>query len=471
MGAKVYKRKDGSWWVRTHHRGKKSEKRFGLAKKDKAQAEKVAEKINAMIALGTYAPDRITTNPKPIPLDQFLWDWHALYHETFKPRYRETSEGLIRNHLEPFFGAIDVRDLRESHLLEFANAKANPSRNTGQSWTVKRTEPLHAPTKQKPKTTRQKRIPEPRAPKAQAPSTIKNALSLLRSAMNHAVREEVIPRNPALGVGKLVARIARSSGLETKQVEAWSREEVEALLALAGQHEKRFEPMLRFLFSTGARRSEALAIKWEDVDFSRGRIHIRRSATKGEVGTPKNGKARTIVMSPSLAESLFDLLGDRRRSQLDRGWPEVPEWVFCSEVGRMLDERNVQRSWHRLRRLAQKHGVRPLGLHSARHTFASLALDSGKSIRFVADQLGHGSPAFTLETYAHMLPVEAGDMGFADFGATLPGSNGVAKRHYASPASDEPETVGDRNDEDDWIRRGMLERETGFEPATLSLGS
>ena len=55
----------------------------------------------------------------------------------------------------------------------------------------------------------------------------------------------------------------------------------------------------------------------------------------------------------------------------------------------MLDERNVHRVWDRLRRRPQdpKYGVRPLGLHSARHTFASLALDSGRSIRFVADQL------------------------------------------------------------------------------------
>ena len=280
----------------------------------------------------------------------------------------------------------------------------------------------------------------------------------------------MITRNPALGVGKVVARIARSSGLESRQVEAWTREEAENLLSLAGEHEPRFEPMLRFLFSTGARRSEALAIKWQDIDFARNRIHIRRSATKGDVGTPKNGKARTVVMSLTLAESLFDLLAQRRREQISRGWPGVPEWVFCSEVGSMLDERNVQRSWDRLRRRAQKLRVRPLGLHSARHTFASLALDSGKSIRFVADQLGHGSPAFTLETYAHMLPIEAGDMDFADFGAALPSPTGVSKRHYASPGADESGPAEGERDVDYWIGREKMERETGLEPATLSLG-
>ena len=69
MAAKVYKRKDGSWWVRTHNAGKKSEKRFGSTKRDKAQADKVAEKINAMIASATSiqrpAPKKIPNLPSP----------------------------------------------------------------------------------------------------------------------------------------------------------------------------------------------------------------------------------------------------------------------------------------------------------------------------------------------------------------------------------------------------------------------
>ena len=73
--------------------------------------------------------------------------------------------------------------------------------------------------------------------------------------------------------------------------------------------------------------------------------------------------------------------------------------------------------------------MRPLSPHSTRHTFASLALDSGMSIRFVADQLGHSSAAFTLEIYAHLLPVKVGDMGFAEFGRPP----GVTIRHQRKP--------------------------------------
>ena len=71
-----------------------------------------------------------------------------------------------------------------------------------------------------------------------------------------------------------------------------------------------------------------------------------------------------------------DLHAQRRREALERGWREIPEQVFCSEVGTAMEERNVTRTWNRLRRKAQVRGVRPLRLHDARHTFASLALAS-----------------------------------------------------------------------------------------------
>jgi hypothetical protein len=182
-----------------------------------------------------------------------------------------------------------------------------------------------------------------------------------------------------------------------------------------------------FLIQTGARRGEALALKWEDVDFDRGRIRIRRSWSKGHLSTPKNG--RGVAIPPGLASILLDLLGERRQEALARGWGDVPPWVFCSEKGGLLDERNVQRSWDRVRKRAKVLGVRPLKLHTARHTYATSALQARKSIRWVADQLGHANPAFTMRVYAHALPEEEVDLSFAEFGVAGDG----AGRRYTAP--------------------------------------
>ncbi len=141
-------------------------------------------------------------------------------------------------------------------------------------------------------------------------------------------------------------------------------------------------------------------------------------------------------MTETLTLELFDALAERRRDVLRRGWSDVPEWVFCSEAGTALDPANVGRVWNRLRRRAQKEGIRPLKLHCARHTWATMALRAGKSIRWVADQLGHSDPALTLRVYAHAVREEETDLSFAEFGGS--------ERLYPAPTQ-EGETENSRN--------------------------
>ncbi len=128
-----------------------------------------------------------------------------------------------------------------------------------------------------------------------------------------------------------------------------------------------------------------------------------------------------------------------------------------------LNPANFQRTWKRVQRRGQKEGARPLKLHTTRHTWASMALAAGKSVRWVADQLGHSSPTLTLKTYAHAMREEEVDLSFAEFGSP--------KRHYAAPPD-----LEERNNENapglnSRGRSGNLEHETGFEPATSTLAT
>ena len=338
MSAKVRSER-GSWWVVTHYEGKRRWKRVGSTKAHKREAEEIAKKINAALALGTFKPvDSRLEPPKPLPCDAELRRWHRTYSPTMKPSYETNTLGLIERHLAPYFGTRDLREIGEEDLLGFIRVKID---------------------------------------EGLAPSTIRNALAALARVLSLATRDGRIPRNPATRLGELMRRVDQRGATEVKQADSWRREEVETLLSVAKEHEPRFAPLLLLLVSTGIRRGEGLGLKWADVDFDRSRISIRRAITRGGITTPKSGKGRAVAMPSGLAEALFDLLAVRREEALRFGWGEIPEWVFPSEAGTPLDERNLSRAWYRVRRKAQKLGVRPLKLHTARHTYASMALASG----------------------------------------------------------------------------------------------
>jgi hypothetical protein len=78
-----------AWWVRTHHRRRKKDRRLGPTKGDKRQAEEIARKINAAIALGAYAPDA----EKPLPCDAALRRWLRAYEGTLKPSTAALARG------------------------------------------------------------------------------------------------------------------------------------------------------------------------------------------------------------------------------------------------------------------------------------------------------------------------------------------------------------------------------------------
>ncbi len=212
-------------------------------------------------------------------------------------------------------------------------------------------------------------------------------------------------------------RVGRRESGEVSSRDAWTRKELATLLEVARAHEPRLYPALLLAFSTGLRRGEVLGLQWADVVVKRAELCVRRSVSRGVAATPKSGRARTVAMPPSLVREIESLLALRHRQQIERGWASVPLWVFCSESGDRWDENNFSRAWRRVQRRAQKQGVRPLPFHSTRHSYATFAIDAGRSIRWVSEQLGHADPAMTLRAYAHVLPRREEDVSFADFGA------------------------------------------------------
>jgi integrase len=147
-----------------------------------------------------------------------------------------------------------------------------------------------------------------------------------------------------------------------------------------------WQGMIALAISTGLRIGELLALRWEDLDLSRRMMMVRRNVARGIIGTPKSGKPRPV----DLGRDIVVRLNEHRHL---RG-----ELVFCGDDGRMLSKAECKRP---LWRACKRAGLRRIGWHVLRHTFASHLVMRGAPLRAIQELLGHASIEMTMR-YAHL---------------------------------------------------------------------
>ena len=204
--------------------------------------------------------------------------------------------------------------------------------------------------------------------KGLAASTCNRALFLLKYAFNCARRWGFIAESPARDVQALPEREFRERYL--------SEEEARRLMdALAAEKDQQAAHVVKLLLFTGARKSEILTARWENVDVGRCILTVPLS---------KSGKARHIPLSDAALKVLAQI-------------PRNSEWLFPSPktVGHLT---SIFKAWDRVRTKAMLKDVR---LHDLRHSFASFLVNDGCSLYEVQKILGHHDPRVTTR-YAHL---------------------------------------------------------------------
>lgn len=197
--------------------------------------------------------------------------------------------------------------------------------------------------------------------------------------------------NRLLTVAKKRGELAELPEVEWLRPDApafdWLRfDEADALIAAARDE---WTSMIRVAIRTGLRRGELLGLRWDDVDFAGGRLIVRQAIVRRRVTTPKGRRAREV---PLAASALAALKAQRHlRGPL----------VWCYPDGTSLAPRLLARELERTRRRA---GLRPIGWHVLRHTFASHLAMRGVPILTIRELCGHASVTMTLR-YAHLAPV------------------------------------------------------------------
>ena len=308
------------------------------------------------------------------PSTPLFSDFCEIYLTAKKENISSTTfllyETAIQRILIPKLGHLHLDEIKPFHVQELINFLATPSGRVD-----KKGEKL-------------------------APATIRRYLTILQSIMTMAWKQEYIQSNPA------DTRRLEISKIVTPEVEAFSNEEIAEILKMAQLEPIHIHAVIATAIYTGARRGEIAGLKWEDVDFEKRTMYIRRSVVKlvGQEPEIKLPKTISSIRQMAIPQALCDVLQelkkeqDRKKALLGEKWHEEG-FLFTDWCGHVMHPHTPTKQFDKF---LKKYGFRHLKFHGLRHSSATYLLSNGCDIKTVSKRLGHTS-IDTTNIYVHAL--------------------------------------------------------------------
>lgn len=196
-----------------------------------------------------------------------------------------------------------------------------------------------------------------------------------------------------------MARLIDLPKYQPKEIHPWSIDEARTFLEAVHGHQ--WEIGFYLLVVYGARRGEAIALRWGDVDFKRGAIQIRQQLQRidgkvvaGEVKTAAGRRALPLL--PELRSLIEQLAAAKAIELADPTFAE--QLILTSSTGQPVEPGNFARTFHLV---VEKAGLRRITVHQTRHTAATLLKSAGVQARDVQLILGHSNVSTTQQLYQH----------------------------------------------------------------------
>jgi len=220
-----------------------------------------------------------------------------------------------------------------------------------------------------------------------ADSTVRSVHMMLHEAMDAAVRERLIVKNPTDGTTIPKNNYAPKQILTETQLDKFMR--------IAMQDEV-WRDFFYTELTTGLHLGEICGLRWSDFDEATGRLKISRTVKKKKGGGVTWGDTKTetgmrnILLPPSTAE----ILRERKKTAMS-------EWIFPN-IYRPEEAMHPEYPCNRMKTLLKQAGLPLIRFHDLRHTFATMALENGMDVKTLSATIGHVSAATTLDIYSHM---------------------------------------------------------------------
>ena len=294
--------------------------------------------------------------------DYTVGEWAQLWYENYaKPSVRASTAAYYKNyidqHIVPRIGDIKLTALTTLQIQKFYNG----TKAHGRVQRYEKMDDLSLSNK-----------------------TIRGLHTMLRQCLEQAVTERLIPYNPANG--------CRLPKKEKKKMQIIPPDKIRDYLKAA--EEWGVLPMFYLELSTGLRRGELVALLWSDLNLQTKTLTVSKSVSRGKgelvVTEPKTeNSVREIYLSD---EAIRLLVEDRKNH------PFSPYMFPSPKTGGMYGPDCVGRIH---KKLLKKAGIEEhVRFHDLRHTFSTLAIQSGIDPKTVAEILGHASAEFSLDVDA-----------------------------------------------------------------------
>ena len=266
-----------------------------------------------------------------------LWIGHVL--KQHKPSTQVSIQSHIRNHLNPFFGEYNLREIDAEMVQEFISSRKC------------------------------------------APKTVTNLFKSLRMMWRTARAWGYVSHNPLEGV--VLAKVGNP------QRPVFTLEEMRRIIAAAREP---YQTIYWIASETGLRAGELLGLRVSDLDLKRGLVAVQQSLWRGKVQQPKTENAvRLFALSPQLVAHLPSFLEQWRPNNLNL--------LFSTRNGTPLAYHDVL--IHQLRPLLKRLGIERAGMHAFRHGNATMMDRIGVPMRVRQQRLGHANESMTRH-YTHI---------------------------------------------------------------------
>jgi integrase len=358
--------------LNTYENGKRKPKWIATelaAKGNKTRAQKLLRDTIKEYEQAEEARAEQEANRSLMPFTEAIRLWYEDKISDFEhPIDEVTKQGydtLMKNHVYPYFRKKGFRlcEITKDNLQEYISEKAKNGKLNGKG--------------------------------GLAPRSLKLIKNIVNQTLQFCVAEGMIPSNPC--------QFVKLPACQRYEAKFYTKSQIDELLEKIKSEP--LYPLIRLTALYGLRRSEALGLCWDCVNFEAETITIRRTVSKvttvvAKDKTKNNSSRRSFPMTPDIKQLLLELQTQQEKDKKFFG----KEYHDCDYVFRWPDGRPFSPDYvsDKFPRLLKANNMPKIRFHELRHSAASNLLSMGFSLKDVQEWLGHSDIKTTANIYGHL---------------------------------------------------------------------